>query len=129
MLSTITVALLPLLVAVLYYPTANPSSLNHNLTAKDNVLFITAHPDDECMFFAPTILGLQSISQPPDIRVLALSFGNAERLGETRRSEFLNSLGVLGIPQSHRHIVDHPYAIFPAHSTFADRVKGTFRIT
>ncbi|KAF9036971.1 LmbE-like protein [Hymenopellis radicata] len=108
MLSTLTVVLLPLLAAVLYSPTANPSSLNNDFTAKDNVLFVTAHPDDECMFFAPTILGLQSISQPPDIHVLALSFGNAEGLGETRNLEFFDSLDVLGIPQSHSHIVDHP---------------------
>jgi len=26
---------------------------------KKKVLVVTAHPDDECMFFAPTILGLR----------------------------------------------------------------------
>ncbi|KAF9027748.1 LmbE-like protein [Hymenopellis radicata] len=108
MLPTLVVALLPALAAVLYQPTATQSPLNNELTSKDIVLFVTAHPDDECMFFAPTILGLQSIAQPPDIHVLSLSFGNADGLGETRHKEFQSSLDVLGIPEGHKHILDHP---------------------
>ena len=38
------------------------------------VLFVTAHPDDECMFFAPTILGLTQRGQY-DIFLLCLSSG------------------------------------------------------
>ncbi|KAF8916471.1 putative deacetylase LmbE-like domain-containing protein, partial [Mucidula mucida] len=109
MLPTLVVALLPALAAVLYQPTATKSPLNNELTARDIVLFVTAHPDDECMFFAPTILGLQSIAQPPDIHVLSLSFGNADGLGETRHKEFQSSLDNLGIPEGHKHILDHPY--------------------
>ena len=29
-----------------------------SLTAEGRVLLITAHPDDECMFFSPTLLAL-----------------------------------------------------------------------
>ena len=36
------------------------------------VLVITAHPDDECMFFSPTILNLQQCST---VHLLCLSTG------------------------------------------------------
>jgi len=38
------------------------------------ILFIIAHPDDECMFFAPTILSLTRCGQY-DVFVLCLSTG------------------------------------------------------
>lgn len=38
------------------------------------VIFITAHPDDECMFFAPTILSFTSSGQN-DVFLLCLSTG------------------------------------------------------
>jgi N-acetylglucosaminylphosphatidylinositol deacetylase len=37
-------------------------------------LLITAHPDDECMFFAPTILALTRTA-PEDVYLLCLSNG------------------------------------------------------
>lgn len=39
---------------------------------KKTVLVVTAHPDDECMFFAPTILNLKRFST---IHLLCLSTG------------------------------------------------------
>jgi len=39
------------------------------------VLFVTAHPDDECMFFAPTILALTRCGQY-DVFLLCLSSGD-----------------------------------------------------
>lgn len=36
-------------------------------------LLITAHPDDECMFFAPTILHLKSCGER--VKILCLSEG------------------------------------------------------
>lgn len=38
-----------------------------------NVLILTAHPDDECMFFAPTVLAL--VEQGIPVRALSLSTG------------------------------------------------------
>jgi len=40
------------------------------------VLFVTAHPDDECMFFAPTILTLTRSGQY-DVFLLCLSSGKS----------------------------------------------------
>ena len=77
-----------------------------------NVLLLTAHPDDECMFFAPTLLALQeatSASQPaPRLHSLCLSVGNADGLGDVRRHELARSLDVLGIGEGRRWVVDHP---------------------
>jgi len=39
------------------------------------VMFVTAHPDDECMFFAPTILTLTRSGQY-DVFLLCLSSGD-----------------------------------------------------
>jgi hypothetical protein len=36
------------------------------------VLILTAHPDDECMFFSPTI---QSLTRTAQVHVLCLSLG------------------------------------------------------
>jgi N-acetylglucosaminylphosphatidylinositol deacetylase len=36
---------------------------------------LTAHPDDECMFFGPTLTYLQTFSPKTRIHVLCLSTG------------------------------------------------------
>lgn len=76
-------------------------------TGSKNILLVTAHPDDEAMFFAPTVL---SLTMKPSFKVfhLCLSSGNANGLGETRKVELGNSLDILGIHRENRWIVDHP---------------------
>ncbi|KAI1788649.1 LmbE-like protein [Ganoderma leucocontextum] len=73
-----------------------------------NVLLLTAHPDDECMFFAPTILALQEapLQHPATLHSLCLSVGNADGLGDTRRRELAGSLDVLGIGEGRRWVID-----------------------
>lgn len=39
------------------------------------VLIVTAHPDDECMFFGPTILSLTQRKEPCTVYLLCLSNG------------------------------------------------------
>ncbi|KAI0642613.1 LmbE-like protein [Trametes meyenii] len=76
-----------------------------------NVLLLTAHPDDECMFFAPTILALlgqEGAHQRPDLHSLCLSVGNADGLGDLRRRELARSLDILGIEDGRRWVVDTP---------------------
>lgn len=61
-----------------------------------NILVLTAHPDDECMFFSPTILALQE--QPgAKIRALSLSNGDAVGLGYLREQELVDSYAALGV--------------------------------
>ncbi|UJR23931.1 hypothetical protein I4U23_026903 [Adineta vaga] len=64
-----------------------PFILIHLISSTDNqhyygnCLLVIAHPDDECMFFAPTLLSLQS-----NIYILCLSNGNNHRSDELHRS-------------------------------------------
>jgi len=88
----------------LWFP-LSPSSLPfaaHNA----HVLLVTAHPDDECMFFAPTILAL--VARSVSVYSLCLSVGDAEGLGATRHGELYRSFAVLGVPSERVFIVDHP---------------------
>jgi len=103
--STITILILSLLTAFIYQPFDT-----ENLVKSDGysrLLVLTAHPDDECMFFAPTLLGLNT-KDNTEIFSLCLSTGNADGLGMTREMEFHASYEVLGVPAERRWIVDHP---------------------
>ena len=103
-------ALLVFLVSSLYSPLhSNSHALLENGEANaSRILLLTAHPDDECFFFAPTILALREDPTHPEIYSLTLSTGNAEGLGEIRKDELSRSLDVLGIDQDKRWVVDHP---------------------
>ncbi|KAL5637976.1 hypothetical protein ACGC1H_002296 [Rhizoctonia solani] len=70
------------------------------------ILILTAHPDDECMFFSPTILALKR--QEKHIRGLCLSVGNADGLGPTRAQELESSYKVLGLQSEEVDALDHP---------------------
>ncbi|XP_077302127.1 N-acetylglucosaminyl-phosphatidylinositol de-N-acetylase-like [Arctopsyche grandis] len=59
------------------------------------VLLVTAHPDDECMFFGPTIVNLAR--QGIDIYLLCLSNGNFYKQGNVRRLELYDACSVLNI--------------------------------
>ncbi|CAL1699297.1 unnamed protein product [Somion occarium] len=87
------------------------SGIDSILPPSNNILLLTAHPDDECMFFAPTILSLTKYhvnEKRPNLYSLCLSVGNAEGLGNIRRDELQRSLDVLGVDQGRRWVVDHP---------------------
>lgn len=64
------------------------------LESHNHILFVTAHPDDECMFFGPSI---QSLGKNCDISVLCLSIGNEMGLGSIRRKELGLSCDELGV--------------------------------
>lgn len=50
-------------------------------------LLLIAHPDDESMFFIPTLFNLIKESTPGSVRILCLSNGNFDGLGKTREKE------------------------------------------
>ncbi|KAL6463860.1 hypothetical protein MHYP_G00282510 [Metynnis hypsauchen] len=68
-------------------------------------LFVTAHPDDECMFFAPSVLKL--VESKASVYLLCLSSGNFYKQGAQRRQELLDSCAVLGIPANRVTIVEN----------------------
>jgi len=68
------------------------------------VLLVTAHPDDEVMFFAPAIQALSS--NDCSVEILCLSIGNANGLGRVRRKELTEASKVLQVRV--RAVVDDP---------------------
>ncbi|KAI8476247.1 MAG: N-acetylglucosaminylphosphatidylinositol de-N-acetylase family protein [Monoraphidium minutum] len=69
------------------------------------VLLVTAHPDDEAMFFAPS-LG-HFVAHGSDIAVLCLSNGDAGGLGKVREKELYAACRVLQVPARNVRVVDH----------------------
>ncbi|GMK53998.1 hypothetical protein CspeluHIS016_0105840 [Cutaneotrichosporon spelunceum] len=65
---------------------------------KPAVLVLTAHPDDEAMFFGPTIINL--VAAGWDVHPVCMSIGNAVGLGSVRSVELLESYNRLGVVQA-----------------------------
>ena len=76
-----------------------------NAKEGDKVLLVTAHPDDECMFFSPTILYLLDLKC--QIILLCLSNGDYDGLGEERAYELYRSCENFGIPLGNVSISSH----------------------
>lgn len=74
---------------------------------KRNVLLVIAHPDDESMFFTPTINYLTSRGH--NIYILCMSTGNADGIGNIRKEELYQASAILKIPLQQVKILDHPY--------------------
>ena len=68
------------------------------------VLLVIAHPDDECMFFTPTLREL--IEMGRDVSILCLSNGNFGGMGRVREKELVRSAEILGIPEKKVRVVD-----------------------
>lgn len=83
----------------------NLQSIKENPSLKQ-YLFITAHPDDEIMFFAPTMIGLRK--QGFKVKILCLSTGNYDKKGEIREIEIKNCVKLLGIEEENVTVLDHP---------------------
>lgn len=76
------------------------------LAGKDvkHVSLVVAHPDDEAMFFWPTLLQLYEAGVR--ISVLCLSTGNADGLGTTRALEMRRSCSKVGVTEADLVILD-----------------------
>ncbi|KAF5349661.1 hypothetical protein D9756_008965 [Leucocoprinus leucothites] len=101
---TFIIIVLSLLTILLYSPLN--AGIFHSDSAQPRILLLTAHPDDECLFFGPTLLSLEKTDAM--IFALSLSTGNADGLGAVRIEEFHKSYETLGVPAERRWIVDHP---------------------
>jgi LmbE family N-acetylglucosaminyl deacetylase len=73
--------------------------------AGSGTLLVMAHPDDECMFFMPTILALRDSHE---LHMLCLSNGDYEGLGATRKLELYRSCWTFGLPVSRVTVLDDP---------------------
>ncbi|XP_050937032.1 uncharacterized protein LOC103494031 isoform X2 [Cucumis melo] len=69
--------------------------LNDGTPQKRNILLVIAHPDDESMFFSPTINFLTSRGHK--LHILCMSIGNADGMGTIRREELYKASTVLKV--------------------------------
>ena len=68
-----------------------------SLLRNKRIILLIAHPDDESMFFAPTLQSLTAPHLQNHLKILCLSTGNADGLGDTRRKELEAAALTLGI--------------------------------
>jgi len=61
-----------------------------------NILYVIAHPDDEAMFFVPSIVQLRQPHLHNKLYLLCLSNGNFDGLGKIREKELHASARYLG---------------------------------
>lgn len=71
-----------------------------------SVLLVTAHPDDEVMFFGPTLMNI--FKNNNSVNLLTLSTGDSAGLGEVRVAELGSAMKVLNQPEQNTTVVDDP---------------------
>ncbi|KAG0202342.1 hypothetical protein BGX28_005130 [Mortierella sp. GBA30] len=67
---------------------------------KTSILLVIAHPDDEVMFFGPTLAELTRPEHRNEVHVLCMSSGNHDGLGEIRKKELVASCKTFGVRES-----------------------------
>lgn len=90
------ISLLLLLPAIWLY-TAYMSSSRFPTLRGARVLLLIAHPDDEAMFFSPTMTALTRPDRGNHVKILCLSNGGKDGLGAVRTKEIRESALKLGI--------------------------------
>ncbi|TFK49044.1 LmbE-like protein [Heliocybe sulcata] len=103
----LTLLLLPILAILLaaHVEVNTYHFLSSSHAGRAQVLLLTAHPDDECMFFGPTLTALKKKSDI-DVHSLCLSIGDQDGLGDVRRRELGRSLDVLGVDSRRSQVLD-----------------------
>ena len=115
-MQSLTLALIIPLFFVLWGYTSATSSGTFPKPEGKRIVFLIAHPDDEAMFFAPTLLALTEKSLGNHVKILCLSsgrsgsvhllqiwrlialcLGDADGLGEVRKKELTESAIQLGL--------------------------------
>jgi N-acetylglucosaminylphosphatidylinositol deacetylase len=94
-----TFGVLVVLLPLLYIFTASQAQSRFPTLRNKRICLLIAHPDDEAMFFAPTVLALTRPETGNHVKILCLSTGNADGLGETRKQELVKSAMMLGLRQ------------------------------
>ena len=90
--------LIPYIQKCKFHQMFNITEKNIDYSSIGSVLLIIAHPDDEIMFWTPTISYL--LSKKINFKILCLSNGNFLGLGEKREVEFDNVSRELNLPDN-----------------------------
>lgn len=80
------VAALLVVVPLLYVYTASVVQARFPALRNKRICLLIAHPDDEAMFFAPTLLALTRPETGNHVKILCLSTGTGPRPGGSRQS-------------------------------------------
>lgn len=117
-------AVLAVVLPSFYILTANVASSRLPTLKNKRICLLIAHPDDEAMFFAPTILALTRPDTGNHVKILCLSTGNADGLGETRKKELVKSGLTLGLhDEDDVFVIDNPTDFPDSMTTVWDRNK------
>ncbi|KAL2123790.1 hypothetical protein VTJ04DRAFT_155 [Mycothermus thermophilus] len=92
-----TAGVLAVVVPSLYMYTAAVVSSRFPALRNKRICILIAHPDDEAMFFSPAVMALAKPETGNHVKILCLSSGNADGLGETRKKELAKSGVILGL--------------------------------
>ncbi|TVY49070.1 N-acetylglucosaminyl-phosphatidylinositol de-N-acetylase [Lachnellula occidentalis] len=87
----------PILAVVAWLYTVSVTRSRFPKFRNKRICLLIAHPDDEAMFFAPTVLALTEPSLGNHVKILCLSSGDADGLGGTRKKELIKSGMQLGL--------------------------------
>lgn len=98
-----TLAQIPLALLLLWLFTTYTARSLPTLTNK-RILLLIAHPDDEAMFFSPTLTWLARPELGNTVMLLCLSSGDADGLGHVRKGELVASALMLGV-REREHVV------------------------
>mmetsp|Transcript_15133 Transcript_15133/g.22323 ORF Transcript_15133/g.22323 Transcript_15133/m.22323 type:complete len:303 (-) Transcript_15133:153-1061(-) len=82
-----------------------------NWKSNDVFLLVTAHPDDEAMFFYPTIHHILqtttcTTSHKSNVHLMCLSTGNYDKLGTIRSKELMIAASLLGLCSDNVYVMD-----------------------
>ncbi|KAH7144417.1 N-acetylglucosaminyl-phosphatidylinositol de-N-acetylase [Dactylonectria estremocensis] len=117
-------AALAVVLPSLYILTASVASPRLPTLKNKRICLLIAHPDDEAMFFAPTILALTRPDTGNHVKILCLSTGNADGLGNTRKKELVKSGLKLGLrDEDDVFVIDSPTDFPDSMTTVWDRNK------
>lgn len=94
---------LSILIAQYLPSTELPAALTHT-----SVALVIAHPDDEAMFFGPTLAQLAAPASDNNVSIVCFSAGDFEGLGATRTRELVASARGFGVPPERVVLLDEP---------------------
>ncbi|KAK3691983.1 putative deacetylase LmbE-like domain-containing protein [Podospora appendiculata] len=107
--SLMTLGVLAIIIPSLYIYTASVVATRFPTLQNKRICLLIAHPDDEAMFFAPTVLALTRPETGNHVKILCLSSGDADGLGETRKRELAKSGLTLGLrKEDDVYVVENP---------------------